>query len=234
MGNAHTGVGCDAPRKVPPLLKRGKFMADGAIPLWLRWGREIQAIGQIGHHFSTNPFDRERYEHLEVLASQILAQYSQISEELFLQSFLAQEGYATPKVDVRAAVIKENKILLVRESQDGLWSMPGGYGDINDTPSASAEREVWEESGLRAKARKVIAVFESNHDRAPISVFHAYKVIFLCDLLGGEAKISHETTAVDFFAADELPPLSLNRTQPRYIQEAFAHIADPERATAFD
>jgi len=209
-------------------------MDEGAIPLWLRWAREIQSIGQIGRHFSANEFDRQRYERLEVLSSQILAQYSQISEDTLLQSFLAQEGYATPKVDVRAAVFKENKILLVQESQDSLWSMPGGYGDINETPSMSAEREVWEESGFKVKAQKVIGVYESNHDRAPIKVFHAYKVVFLCELLGGEATASHETTAVDFFAFNALPPLSLNRTQTRYIEEAFAHLCDPERGTAFD
>ena len=145
-----------------------------------------------------------------------------------------QTGYATPKVDVRAAVFKEGQILLVQERSDGGWSLPGGWADVNERPSAMVEREVWEESGFQVRARKVVGVYESNHDRQPLTVYHAYKVVFLCDLLGGEARASNETLDVGFFGLDQLPPFSPNRTKLRFVQEAFAHLQDPRRPAAFD
>ncbi len=204
------------------------------IPDWLKWARQVQAIGQTGLFFSQNEFDRVRYQQLVELASEMMSAASGLPQETFQADFQMQRGYATPKVDVRAAVFQNNQVLLVRERQDGRWSLPGGYADVNDAPASMVEREAWEESGYQVKAVKVAAVFEANHDRQPVEVYHAYKVIFLCDLVGGEPKTSYETTAVDFFALDNLPELSPNRTQPRYILEAYAHLQDPNRPSAFD
>jgi ADP-ribose pyrophosphatase YjhB (NUDIX family) len=204
------------------------------IPDWLKWARQVQAIGQTGLFFSQNEFDRVRYQQLVELASEMMSTASGLPQETFQADFQMQRGYATPKVDVRAAVFRDNRVLLVRERQDGRWSLPGGYADVNDAPASMVEREAWEESGYRVKAVKVAAVFEANHDRQPVEVYHAYKVIFLCDLVGGEPQTSYETTAVDFFALDNLPELSPNRTQPRYIHEAYAHLQNPNRPSAFD
>lgn len=212
--------------------------ANGAkrsfIPDWLKWARQVQAIGQTGLFFSQNEFDRARYQQLVDLASEMMAAASGLPQEAFQADFKLQHGYATPKVDVRAVVFKDDRVLLVRERQDGRWSLPGGYADVNDAPASMVEREAREESGYLVKAVKVAAVFEANHDRQPVEVYHAYKIIFLCDLIGGEPQTSYETTAVDFFALDNLPELSPNRTQPRYIQEAYAHLQDPKRPAAFD
>jgi ADP-ribose pyrophosphatase YjhB (NUDIX family) len=202
--------------------------------LWLSWAREIQAIGQTGLYFSGNEFDRQRYQKLIWLASEIFSKYSHIPPELYREVFLCETGYATPKVDVRAVVFREGEVLMVRERSDGGWSLPGGWADVNEAPSSMVEREVFEESGLTVKAVKVTGVYEANHDRDPVDVFHAYKVVFLCDLLKGEMRGSYETTDVSFFAIDNLPDLSVFRTQPRYIEEAYAHVLDPNRPAAFD
>jgi ADP-ribose pyrophosphatase YjhB (NUDIX family) len=209
-------------------------MAQGNASRWLEWAREIQAIGQTGVFYSQNDFDRQRYSRLIDIASEIVAEHTRHPVEEIRQVFLAQPGYATPKVDVRAAVFRNDQVLLVREWSDGLWSLPGGWADVNQPPSLMTEREVWEESGFKVKARKMVGVFEANHDREPITVYHAYKFVFLCDLVSGKATTSNETTAVDFFPLDQLPPFSAARTSLRMIEEAYAHLHDPTRAAAFD
>ena len=150
-----------------------------------------------------------------------------------MESFSMQAGYITPKVDVRAAVIKEGKILLIQERADDRWAMPGGWADLGNSPASVAEREVWEESGYRVKAEKVIAVIDANRIE-PFEFYHAYKIIFLCTLLDGEPRTSYETLAVDFFDPHQLPPLSMYRTNEEMIHEVFAHLQDPGRRTAFD
>jgi ADP-ribose pyrophosphatase YjhB (NUDIX family) len=144
-----------------------------------------------------------------------------------------QAGYITPKVDVRGAVVHGGKVLLIQERADSMWAMPGGWADLGDSPASVAEREVWEESGYRVKAEKVVAVIDANR-LEPFEFYHAYKIIFLCKLVDGEPRTSYETLAVDFFAPDDLPPLSIYRTNEDMLQEVFAHVADPARQTAFD
>ena len=144
-----------------------------------------------------------------------------------------QAGYATPKIDVRGAVVHEGKILLIQERMDECWAMPGGWADLGNAPASVAEREVWEESGYRVKAEKVVAVIDANRIE-PLEFYHAYKIIFLCKLIGGEPKTSHETMAVDFFDLNDLPPLSIYRTNEEMLLEVFAHVKDPSRPTAFD
>jgi ADP-ribose pyrophosphatase YjhB (NUDIX family) len=158
---------------------------------------------------------------------------SDLSKESVLDSFSMQAGYITPKVDVRGAVVHEGRILLIQERADTRWAMPGGWADLGNSPASVAEREVWEESGFRVKAEKVVAVIDANRIE-PMEFYHAYKIIFLCRLLEGEARTSYETLAVDFFEPDQLPPLSSYRTNEEMIQEVFAHVEDPARPTMFD
>jgi ADP-ribose pyrophosphatase YjhB (NUDIX family) len=134
---------------------------------------------------------------------------------------------------VRGAVVHEGKILLIQERMDGRWSMPGGWADLGNAPASVAEREVWEESGYRVKAEKVVAVLDANRIE-PMEFYHAFKIIFLCKLIDGEARTSHETMAVDFFGLNNLPPLSLYRTNEDMLKEVFAHVKDPGRRTYFD
>jgi ADP-ribose pyrophosphatase YjhB (NUDIX family) len=202
-------------------------------PKWIEWAREIFSLSQSGITYSGNPYDIERYKRLQEITAEIIESQSEISRESVLDSFSMQAGYITPKIDVRGAVIRDGKILLVQERADGMWAMPGGWADLGDAPASMAEREVWEESGFRVKADKVVAVIDANRVE-PMEFYHAYKIIFLCKLLDGEPRTSHETLAVDFFDPAHLPPLSFYRTNESMLQEVFAHVNDPDRPTAFD
>src|SRR5215207_778180 len=200
---------------------------------WIDWAREIFSLSQSGITYSGNEYDIERYKRLQEITAEMIASASDISKESALDSFSMQAGYITPKIDVRGAVIYDKKILLIQERADGKWAMPGGWADLGNAPAAVAEREVWEESGFRVKAEKVVAVIDANRIE-PMEFYHAYKIIFLCTLLDGEPRISYETLAVDFFDPDHLPSRSIYRTNERMIQEIFAHVEDPSRWTAFD
>jgi ADP-ribose pyrophosphatase YjhB (NUDIX family) len=202
-------------------------------PRWIDWTREIFALSQAGLTYSGNEFDILRYKRLQEISAEMIESQSELSKESVLESFSMQVGYATPKVDVRGAVIRDGKILLIQERMDGHWAMPGGWADLGDAPAFVAEREVWEESGYRVKAEKVIAVLDANRIE-PMEFYHAFKIIFLCRLIDGEPRISHETLAVDFFDLENLPPLSSFRTNEDMLQEVFAHVRDPNRWTAFD
>jgi ADP-ribose pyrophosphatase YjhB (NUDIX family) len=201
---------------------------------WLYWARELQSMSQTGLTFSRNEYENERYKRLAEIAAEMLNEHSELEKDSLIDNFLAHPGYATPKVDVRSVVMKENKILLVQEKSDERWALPGGWADVGDVPSEAAERETWEESGFIVKANKLIGAFDANRDGGPLEFFHAFKLIFLCDLKGGEKKISTETIDVDFFDIDDLPPLSPNRTDKRHIEEIKQHLKDPKREAYFD
>ena len=202
-------------------------------PKWLDWAREIFLLSQSGITYSGNQYDIDRYKRLQEITAEMIASQSEISKESALDSLSMQAGYITPKVDVRGAIVQDGKILLIQERADGSWAMPGGWADLGDSPRSVAEREVWEESGFRVQAEKVVAVIDANRIE-PMEFYHAYKIIFLCRLLDGEPRTSHETLAVDFFDPDHLPPLSFYRTNEEMLKEVFAHVADSSRPTAFD
>jgi ADP-ribose pyrophosphatase YjhB (NUDIX family) len=200
---------------------------------WLSLARELYTLSQAGLAYSKNDFDLERYHRLQEISAEIIAGQSTLEKEAILESFAMQNGYPTPKVDVRGAVVRDGKILLVQEITDGNWSLPGGWADLGESPREMVEREVLEESGMQVKAQKVVAVYDACNFQ-PLEFWHAYKIVFLCEILGGEPAPSMETPAVGFFSPDNLPPLSKNRTNPRILDEVFAHLADPNRPTSFD
>ncbi len=203
------------------------------IPKWLELAREIQAMAQTGLTYTHNEYDLQRYRRLTEIAAEIVSSQAELSQGSVLENFQVQAGYATPKVDVRAAVIRNGRILLVQEKIDGRWSMPGGWADVGELPSAMVAREAREESGFTVKADKLIGVFDANHIE-PLQFYHAYKMIFLCTITAGEAHPSDETLAVDFFDLNKLPPLSELRTNKRILDEVFAHYSDPDRPPFFD
>lgn len=210
-------------------------MLTDEVPQWLRWAREIQALTQSGLAFSENDYQRERYQRLSDIAAEVMASHTLHPVETYKQLFLIQPGYATPKVDVRGAAFQDGKLLLVREAIDSGWCLPGGWADVGEIPSKMVEREVLEESGFEVKACKVIGVYDANRGGRPLAAYHAYKVIMLCEIIGGEARPSKETTGVAFFGPDEIPePLSTARTSRAQITDAFAHLSDPLRPAAFD
>ena len=209
-------------------------MSENAVPRWLQWAREIQAVSQTGLTYASSEYETQRYKRLTEIAAEIVQEHAGLPKERLLQDFAAQPGYATPKVDVRGAVVRDGQILLVQERVDGQWCMPGGWADVGDLPSEMVVREVWEESGFHVVPRKVVGVYDANRNGRPLELYHAYKLVFLCDLSGGEARPSDETLDVRFFPFDDLPPLSLGRTHPRHLDEVHAHLRDPDRPAAFD
>jgi len=203
-------------------------------PDWLTWARKLQALAQNGLTYAQNEYDNERYRQLQAVAAEIFAAHTGETLATVEQWFAIQPGYATPKMDVRGACFRDGKILLVRERSDGRWCLPGGWADVGDMPSNAAEREVHEEAGFECLAQKVIGVFDCNRGGEPSTAFHAFKVIFLCEITGGGPHPDHEILEVGFFTRDDLPPLSLARTNAVWLSECFAHLDDPHRPTAFD
>ena len=200
----------------------------------LEWAREIQALAQTGHHFAKDQYQKDRCGRLMEIAAEMMANQCDLESPALIRAFEAQVGYATPKVDVRAAVFRDNRLLLVRERIDGGWTMPGGWADVGDIPSRAAERETWEESGFRVRARRLAGVYDANRAH-PLELFHAFKIVFLCDIVSGRERPSAETSEVAFFAAGKIPEhLSGERTTPRHIVDAFALLDDPGRPVVFD
>lgn len=202
----------------------------------LEWARKVQAIAQNGLAFTTDPFDRERYQQLQQLVASVLSSELDLSQEQARQLWSHDEGYATPKVDVRGGVFDADKVLLVRERSDGRWTLPGGWVDVNDGPSAAVEREIFEESGYRARAVKLAALVDKNkrsHGH-PAGIHHIYKLFFLCELTGGTPTISNETDAVEFFPLRSLPELSTGRVTRPQIERLYQHHLNKDLPTDFD
>lgn len=199
-----------------------------------RWAQRIQALSQTGLTYARDPYDRERYEELREIAAEMLAAPLGAAPPELLALFRAEEGYTTPKIDVRGVVIQDDRVLLVRERSDGLWTLPGGWADVGDAPSRAVEREIWEESGYEAKAVKLLALYDRNLHGHPPMAFHVYKSFFRCEITGGNPALSSETDGVDFFTLDALPPLSVERVTVEQIARFFDHARHPDWPTDFD
>ena len=201
---------------------------------WLKIAREIQQLAQTGAAFAVTDYEKDRYKRLTEITAEIIEHHTDLELESVEKVLMEHPGYATPKIDVRAAVIKDGKILLVQESTDNCWAMPGGWADVGNIPSEVAIRETREESGFDVKPLKVIGVYDANRAGGRLEFFHAFKIIFLCELIGGEATPSDEILDVKFFEFNDLPALSLNRTNEKHLNEIKLHLLNPERKTFFD
>ena len=204
-------------------------------PQWLSIARELRAIAQTGLTFTTDRFDRQRYERVRELAASLLALGSGADYGVIRSILLEDKGYATPKVDVRGAAFVDGRVLLVREISDGKWTLPGGWADVNQTAGECVVREIAEESGFEARILKLAAVHDyqkSNHPTRHIDSI--YKMFFICQITGGAARISDETSEVAFFPRDQLPPLSLGRSTAEQIDRMFQHAEHPELPADFD
>lgn len=201
----------------------------------IKWARKIQSIAQIGLEYAEDAYDRERYEELREVAAEMMAEASELPTQHWLSIFEKETGYATPKVDVRGAVFKENTVLLCREVGDGKWSLPGGWADVNDLPSEAVIREVREESGYTVRCTKLAAVLDRDqHYQGESSPFHIYKLMFLCKIEGKAEALCHDILEARFFPIDALPPLSEHRTLPKHIALLHRHHLNPEAPTEFD
>lgn len=204
-------------------------------PQWLTWARRLQAISQCGLTYCQDKFDIQRYREIAAISAEMMASGAALhSEQPISTLFEQQAGYATPKVDVRAAVFHDRRILLVRELDDGGWTLPGGWADVGEPPSVAAARETREESGYRVRITKLAALFDRDLQGHPPHAFHSYKLFFLGELLGGSAQDSHETAGAQFFSEGQLPPFSVNRVTPAQIAHMFQHLRNPALPTSFD
>lgn len=203
-------------------------------PKWLEWVKQLQSIAQAGLTYSKDVYDLERFELVRNISIEILSHQTDMNKTVIKDLFANETGYATPKVDIRSVVFRDNKILMVRENTDGDWSLPGGWGDIGLAPSEVAVKEVKEESGFDVKAIKLLGVLDKKCHPHPPSLYHVYKMFILCEIIGGQPKEGIETSAVEFFAENELPSLSIARNTESQIELAFKHLHNPQEPVYFD
>lgn len=206
-------------------------------PDWLTWTREMQAIAQTGLAFCKGPYDIERYEQLRALASRMMAAHTGADAVRIESLFAGEQGYATPKLDVRAAVFNEaGEILLVREAADeGRWTLPGGWADVNLTPAENCAKEVREESGYEVRVERLVALWDRTRQGHGPLAFSVAKAVFLCAVTGGAPATSLETTGVGWFPRGAVPDdISAGRTLKGQILRLFDYAADPLLPAAFD
>ena len=205
---------------------------------WIEWGRKLQAISQTGLHFCKVQYDRERYEQIGIVAAEILAEHTNLTVEELLNLNANEFGYATPKVDVRGVVFRDEKILLVREIADaGRWTLPGGWADVNDTPTQAVIREVLEESGFETQVTKLLAVYDREQQKhTPSFPYSVYKLFFHCQIIGGQPQLNHEVSEIAFFGETELPveELSTSRVTKSQLLRFFEFYRTPNLPTDFD
>ncbi|MDZ7606604.1 MAG: NUDIX hydrolase [Cyclobacteriaceae bacterium] len=188
---------------------------------WLKIAHQLQSMAQAGLTYSTNIYDRERYEQLLDITAEIVTEYSSMNMQKVQELFGLEKGYLTPKVDVRGVIFRGDELLLVRELQDGKWSLPGGWADVGYSPSEMVVKEVREEAGLHVKATRLLAVLDKRCHPHPPDIYYVYKLFFLCEEVEGEVKTGIETTDVRFFKASEIPELSIERNTPSQVEQMF-------------
>lgn len=202
---------------------------------WTDWAEQIRAIAQNGLAYGDDPFDIERYHQLQTIAREMTAQLSGVPLSAVDNYFVGDHGYTTPKLDIRAGVFKDDKILLVKERSDNCWAMPGGWADVCESPALGAERETLEESGYIVNTKKLVAVRDTHrHPYHPRNAYHIIKMLFLCELQGGEPTKNIEISEINFFSVDQLPELSQGRTIESDITLMMKHHRLEELPTDFD
>ena len=201
---------------------------------WLHWAIEIQSLAQAGLAYTSNVYDIERYERLREISAEMISEKTNIPTEKVEELFCNETGYQTPKLDTRAAVFKENKILLTHEN-NGTWSLPGGWVDVLESIKSNTEKEVKEETGLDVKAVKVIAIQDRNKHNIPVYAYGVCKVFVLCELIGGRFEENIETTEIKYFSLDEIPEnLAKEKTTKEQIEMCFEAYKNKDWQTQFD
>ena len=201
---------------------------------WLGRAKRIMALAQTGLTYAQSDYERDRYRELEEISLKMMADLTGSPVERIRPFFEGNRGYQTPKVDVRAGVIRDGKILLVREKADGRWAPPGGFADIGYSPARTAVKETREETGLKVEPVRLIAVLDKALHPHPPSPFHIYKLLFLCRERGGRLAKGWEVMDAAFFDRKKLPPLSKERITRHQIGLFFEFLARPTMETVFD
>ena len=201
---------------------------------WLKWAIEIQSLAQSGLTYTDNVYDIERYKRLREISAEIMAEKTYLSMDKVKNLFCNETGYQTPKIDTRAAIFKNNRILLVHEN-NGTWSLPGGWCDVLESIKSNTEKEVREETGLNVKAVKIISIQDRNKHNKPIYAYGVCKIFVLCNIIDGEFIENIETTETKYFSLDELPSnLAEEKTNKEQIEMCFKAYNDKNWQTEFD
>ena len=187
---------------------------------WLQWAAELQSIAQAGLFYGKDLFDRERYQRIRDIAAEMISFKTEIPLEKVKDLFCCEQGYQTPKLDTRAAILKKDKILLVRE-KNGTWSLPGGWVDVNVSVRENVIKEVNEEAGLDVRPELVIAVQDREKHNLPVYAYKVCKIFVLCSACGGEFQENIETTESRYFGRDELPRLAEEKNNKEQIEMCF-------------
>ena len=201
---------------------------------WLKWAIEIQALAQNGLTYTKDVYDKERFERLREISAEMLAEKTDIPVDKVKDLFCNEKGYQTPKLDTRAAIFKDGKILLVHEN-NGTWALPGGWVDVLESVGSNTIKEVKEETGLDVRNQKIIAIQDRNKHNTPSYAYGICKVFVLCELLGGEFKENTETTEIKYLSLDEIPQnLANEKTSMEQIEMCFRALNDSNWQTKFD
>jgi ADP-ribose pyrophosphatase YjhB (NUDIX family) len=215
-------------------------VAANSEPKWVEWAKRLQTMAQNGLYYAQDRYDIARYEAITEIAHEMMALGSGTELETVRELFAHETGHATPKVDVRVATFRDGaigpEILLVRERRDGLWTLPGGWADVGETPSEAAQREAREESGFEVEITRLLAVYDKRMHPHPPQAYYIYKLFFEAKIVGSESATGDgfETDAAGFFAPNALPPLSLNRVVPQQVLKMFELRAAPGAPAEFD
>ncbi|MEE1031300.1 MAG: NUDIX hydrolase [Ruminococcus sp.] len=200
---------------------------------WLQWAVELQSLAQAGLTYGRDVYDKERYERIREISAEIVAHMSEFPLEKVKDLFCNESGYQTPKLDTRAAIFEDGKILLVREN-NGKWSLPGGWCDINVSVAENTVKEVKEEAGLDVIADRIIAVQDRAKHNLPVYAYGICKIFVQCTVIGGQFKENIETTEYRYFAEGELPELAAEKNNEEQIQMCFAAYRSENWKTVFD
>ena len=201
---------------------------------WLEWAIELQSLAQAGLTYGKDAYDKERYERIREISAEMMADISDLPLEKVKGLFCNEVGYQTPKIDTRAAIFQDNKILLVHEN-NGKWSLPGGWCDVNLSIAENTVKEVKEESGLDVKAEKLIAVQDWRKHNVTNYAFGVCKTFMLCSVVGGSFEENIETTEYAYFSEDNLPELSVEKNSEEQVRMCFvAYRTIQDWKTMFD
>ena len=187
---------------------------------WLQWAVELQSLAQAGLFYCKDKYDMERYERIREISAEMICYKSDISLEKVKDLFCGDAGYQTPKIDTRAAIFKDEKILLVHEA-NGTWALPGGWVDVNVSVEENMIKEVKEEAGLDVKVKRIIAVQDREKHNLPIYAYKVCKIFMQCEVTGGEFISNIETTGFSYFGIDELPCLAEEKNNREQIEMCF-------------
>lgn len=211
------------------IARRKIYMEDQIV----EWAKELQSIAQAGLFYGKDVFDRERYQRIREIAAQMLSMRADLPMDRVVEIFCSDTGYQTPKVDSRAAVFVNGKILLVRE-KDGRWSLPGGWCEFNLAPADNAVKEAKEEAGVDVSVKKLIAVHDKNKHNPRPYLFGVIKIFYQCELIGGEFVPNIETSESGFFGPDELPPLAEEKCSTEQVRMCFEACSSENWTVQFD